>query len=105
MAVGKSEVSAVASTEWTRRHVLATSDNTLRLGEHPWGGDLPTVTSVKVGAEANILGGKREEHLALGGNAHAIRGGFGTGKGPAATAIRLIANVVDDLLTMRPLLR
>ena len=43
------------------------------------------------------MGREREHHGALGGDAHAVGGSLGAGKGPAAAAVGLVADVVDDL--------
>lgn len=39
---------------------------------------------------------------ALGGDAHTVGSSFGAGKGPAATAVGLITDIVNDLCAGRP---
>ena len=97
VAVGEGEVGASRFAEWAGTFVLAAGDGTTVLDVVPWGVDLATLASVRVGAEADGLGGDRHLEFALGGNAHAVGSGFGAAKGPAAAAVGLVTDIAEDL--------
>eukprot|EP00038_Savillea_parva_P005641 m.159386 g.159386 ORF g.159386 m.159386 type:complete len:367 (+) comp11786_c0_seq1:2968-4068(+) len=101
VAVGERKVRALLA-KGTRALVLTARDGALGGDVRPRGGDLATVAAVKVGAKAHVLRRQRNLDLALGGNAHTVRGSFGTAKRPAAAAVGLVADVTNDLGARRP---
>ena len=65
---------------------LATGDSTSVGDVLPWCINLTTLATVKGGTKTDVLGGQGDGNSAVGRNAQTIGRGFGTGKGPAATA-------------------
>ena len=97
VAMWEGEVLAHALAERSRALVLPTLNGTFPLDVSPWGGDLTSTAAVRVGAEANILSREWKLHGTLGGNAHTVRGGFGTTERPAAATVGLITNISNNL--------
>jgi len=97
VAVGEREVGARRVAERARALVLAAGDGAAVLDVGPRGVDLATLAAVGVGAEADGLGRDRHLERGLGGDAHAVRGGFCAAEGPAAAAVGLVADIAEDL--------
>mmetsp|Transcript_37035 Transcript_37035/g.69055 ORF Transcript_37035/g.69055 Transcript_37035/m.69055 type:complete len:286 (+) Transcript_37035:338-1195(+) len=104
VAVRQREVAAQARSEGAGSLVLAAADGARLLDVLPRRVDHATITAIRIGVKANILSRNWDHRLALCRNAHTIGGCLCPSECPAAAAIRLVANVVDDLLAIRPLL-
>merc|ERR1719215_2456660 len=114
MAVREGEVAAEALAEGARALVLPAAHGALAAEEAallhvaPRRRDLATAAAwghQPAAVEADVLGRQRHHLRPIRSDAHAVGGRLRTGKGPAAAAIRLVADVSDDLRAMRPLLR
>mmetsp|Transcript_62670 Transcript_62670/g.130021 ORF Transcript_62670/g.130021 Transcript_62670/m.130021 type:complete len:300 (+) Transcript_62670:393-1292(+) len=103
VAMWQREIAAKARAEGTCSLVLAATHSTGVLDVLPWCINLATIATIRVGIEAHILGRDGDHRLALRCNAHSVRGSFSPCEGPAAATVRLVADVIDHLLTLRPL--
>mmetsp|Transcript_85197 Transcript_85197/g.204143 ORF Transcript_85197/g.204143 Transcript_85197/m.204143 type:complete len:292 (-) Transcript_85197:14-889(-) len=103
VATRQGEVAAKAKPKRTFSFVLATTDSTGVLDVLPWRSNLPSIATISVGIEAHVLGRDGDHRLALRCDAHSVRGRFSPCEGPAAAAVGLVADVIDHLLTLRPL--
>mmetsp|Transcript_35638 Transcript_35638/g.76091 ORF Transcript_35638/g.76091 Transcript_35638/m.76091 type:complete len:307 (-) Transcript_35638:14-934(-) len=97
VAVGEGETRAPATAESAGAVLVSASDDALSFNVGPRRGDLATVATIVVGVEANVLGRQRHLQGGIRRNAHAVRGSLSTTKSPAAAAIRLITDVVDEV--------
>lgn len=81
--------------------LLLAGDDALALDVLPRHDRGTAVAAVRVGVEAEVLGGERHDGLASGGDAEAVRGGLGRAKRPAAAAHGLVADVANHLRALR----
>mmetsp|Transcript_77483 Transcript_77483/g.169574 ORF Transcript_77483/g.169574 Transcript_77483/m.169574 type:complete len:243 (+) Transcript_77483:612-1340(+) len=104
VAVRQGEVGAHALAERSSAVVLPTGDSTPVLDEGPGSVDHATATTIEGRAEADILGREGQHDLGISGDAHTVRSCLSAGKCPTAATVGLIANVANDLGTLRPVL-
>jgi len=87
--------------------IVTTSSNTVFVEPVPWGTNLSTVATLgeavlEITAASGVR--NREEVVDTFSNASSVVKSFGGTVSPAGTAVRLIADVVDDISTLRPVL-
>merc|ERR1740117_2585858 len=105
VAVRQGEGRAPTATERAGAVVVAAGDHAVRLDVGPRRRDLTAIASGgedAAGVEADVVGREGHLELRLGGDAHAVRRGLRAAEGPAAAAVRLVADVVERLATGRP---
>merc|ERR1719223_1891932 len=94
--MGKGKVGAVSFGA----AVLASGNDPAAVDIVPCGRRLATATTVVVAVKAEILGREGVLDRTIGGNAHAVGSRLSSAKGPAATTVGLVTDVVDDVVAL-----